>query len=152
MTYWDLTPEQRKEVEARGVDYDLQSCLDFNIPEIEFTDIIKVLAVWEGENDEDDWRWIVHVSEQCATKNGGEFAFIQGGCDYTGWDCQSDGKAIFVHTTDEALAECLKFQSWRSNEGPVYDKLAAQIATTKYVTWREQTKDDLGFGDLPKVK
>jgi hypothetical protein len=35
-----------------------------------------------GENDVSDWHWIVKMKD-------GSFGYGHGGCDYTGWDCQS---------------------------------------------------------------
>lgn len=48
------------------------------------TDVItNIYAVIEGKNDEDDWHWLVGLKS-------GKFAYITGGCDYTGWDCRSN--------------------------------------------------------------
>ena len=60
------------------LDYDLEACLQEN-PQDDITPetISAVLAVWEGENDGDDWRWVLAMRD-------GRFAFVQGGCDYTG--------------------------------------------------------------------
>lgn len=44
--------------------------------------IIDLRMVQQGENDGPDWIW--HV-----TFSNGERWTLQGGCDYTGWDCQS---------------------------------------------------------------
>ena len=64
----------------RGIDYDLHACLEYN-PQETFTvlDIKEVRAVYEGCNDERDWRWVLELHDS-------RFVFLQGGCDYTGWD------------------------------------------------------------------
>lgn len=36
-----------------------------------------------GENDGADWVWLVRYADDTIYR-------FQGGCDYTGWDCQSD--------------------------------------------------------------
>ena len=38
-----------------------------------------------GANDEDSWYWILQLKD-------GSFAWAEGSCDYTGWDCQSDAQ------------------------------------------------------------
>lgn len=35
-----------------------------------------------GENDGPNWHWILRLED-------GSFAYVEGWCDYTGWDCQS---------------------------------------------------------------
>lgn len=78
--------------------YDLAVCLEYN-PQDGFSvdDIDRVLAVWEGENDGDSWRWILAL-------NNGKFVFMDGWCDYTGWDCQSGAMSVITDTVEEALA------------------------------------------------
>ncbi len=122
------------------LDYDLDACLRYN-PQDDITpDAIEhVLAVWEGENDGDDWRWIVALTD-------GRFAFIQGGCDYTGWDCSSSAMSDITNTA-EAAAACAKsdhFPNYRENAEEVFDDLMSQIATRKKETWREQKDRELG--------
>lgn len=47
----------------------------------EFTreDVVEILAMVEGENDMSDWQIV------CRLKDG-RYAYLTGGCDYTGWD------------------------------------------------------------------
>jgi hypothetical protein len=80
MTYYY---DNESEYNARGIDYDLCDCLNYNEQPFTIENIECVLAVHEGENDGDDWRWIIELKEPV---NGNQFAFLQGGCDYTGWD------------------------------------------------------------------
>lgn len=46
-------------------------------------DIVRIVAEVVGQNDELDWHWIVELKD-------GKFAYLNGGCDYSGWGCQSD--------------------------------------------------------------
>jgi hypothetical protein len=41
--------------------------------------IVDVIAAIEGANDGPSWHWL-------ALLDNGHFAYITGGCDYTGWD------------------------------------------------------------------
>ena len=45
-------------------------------------ELTGLLLIQEGENDESNWIWLVAIDT-------GEFFWAIGGCDYTGWDCQS---------------------------------------------------------------
>lgn len=88
--YNHWTPENI-DFRNRGIDSDLKYALECNPQELfNVHDIKKVYAVWEGENDGDDWRWLVEFNEPIqinppytATR---KYAYIIGGCDYTGWD------------------------------------------------------------------
>lgn len=48
----------------------------------EFPVIKNLVCTKVGENDGGDWNWLVWVYD--------EVWLATGGCDYTGWDCQSD--------------------------------------------------------------
>ncbi len=66
----------------RGIDYDLFACLEYNPQndaEYWVGDIKEVLAVFQGERDERNWRWVLELHDT-------RFVFLEGGCDYTGWD------------------------------------------------------------------
>ena len=140
-----------------GIDYDLFACLDEN-PQKTFTvfDIKKVWAVWEGERDGDDWRWVLEL-------NSGAFVFLQGGCDYTGWNCQSWATHAFADTlelaAEKALGDISIEESSPSDAGlghllsifsGEYDKnfedvknsLLKQIAEGKQKTWMEQKVEE----------
>ena len=71
----------------------LQACECNNI---RYSDIEDVLLEITGENDGADWHWIVETTFGCA--------YIHGGCDYTGWDCQSSAERFDADT----FAECLR--------------------------------------------
>ena len=76
--------------------YDLSAACEEN--GIDSSDLVDVLLEITGENDEADWHWIV------TTTSG--FAYISGGCDYTGWDCQSGAERFDAANQEAALALC----------------------------------------------
>jgi len=57
--------------------------------------IVDILATIEGENDERNWHWIVRTDEG--------FAYVTGGCDNTGWDCQSNCDVFEASTIRDCL-------------------------------------------------
>lgn len=61
---------------------DLQLAIENNAINEDIDNITHIVAEVCGENEEYDWYWIVKL------KNG-KFKLIWGGCDCTGWDCQS---------------------------------------------------------------
>lgn len=74
MTIYIEQDAQRKD------SYDLNAAIEFNLHgELSTDDISDVLATVSGANDEDDWFWVLAMSD-------GRFAMVQGWCDYTGWD------------------------------------------------------------------
>lgn len=151
MSYWDLSGDEQNKLELRGIDYDLIACLENNAQgTFDIYDIQKVLAVWEGERDADDWRWVIRVTPECAKKNGGRYIFLQGGCDYTGWDCRSSADSIF--TTSASKAAHLAnpgTRDWKDNGALVYENLAEQLKKAKTETWREKKDKELNARDLP---
>lgn len=131
MSYYDLTDEQAKRM---AVDYNFCACLEYNPQPFNLFDVERVLAVVEGENDGPDWHWVVQLKD-------GRFAYLQGGCDYTGWDCQSSADTAFYATAEEAA---------RGSVGrgeisiEIQGSLLAQLEQGKIETWRE--KQDKTFG------
>ena len=139
--------------------YDLAACLHYNPQDLLGPeDIEEVLAVWEGERDGDDWRWVVRLK-------GDLFAFIQGGCDYTGWDCQSWATSEIKATPEEAafLASgedlpvgglwppqgfgrmiSILAGEYMQNGDEVTASLLAQIEQGRNTTWREEKDEELG--------
>jgi hypothetical protein len=76
------------ETDDRGVDYDLNACLHYNPqPNFELVEIVKVLAVVEGKRDDEDWRWILQLTD--GYRGNHRYVYLRGGCDFTGWDCKS---------------------------------------------------------------
>ncbi len=63
----------------RKVDYDLESCINYNLPGIEVSQIKGIWACVPGEADGPNWYWVLEL-------NDGRFGLLYGGCDYTGWD------------------------------------------------------------------
>jgi hypothetical protein len=53
-------------------------------------DVAEVIAASEGENDERDWVAVARLKD-------GRFAYVEAGCDYTGWDCQAGGHVSVSH-------------------------------------------------------
>src|SRR5262245_39586798 len=47
-------------------------------------DVDEVLAADAGENDGAEWVAVVKLTD-------GRYAYLEAGCDYTGWDCQAGG-------------------------------------------------------------
>lgn len=160
MNYSD---EQQKRT---GIDYDLRTCLEYNPQPFNLLDIERVLAVWEGERDEDDWRWIIKLTAEAGKKHGGRFVFLQGGCDYTGWDCQSWAKVSFAKTSLKAaefaktgpsgatyreavggmgLGRMITALSgeYMKNAPDVYTKLVEQLKSAKSKTWRERKDEEM---------
>lgn len=79
--------------------YDLTAALHENNRTVDLTpeDVKEVLLELEGENDGKNWHWIVQLES-------GEFAYITGWCDYTGWDCQSGCEVFRAASQKEAIS------------------------------------------------
>lgn len=127
MSYYDIPESERA---RRGLDYDLCACLEYNPQSFSVTDIDKVLAVWEGQNDGDDWRWVLRLTD-------GRFVFLQGGCDYTGWDCVSSATSEFAASADAAVSP--------ADGSEVYSSLIKQLQAGKDQTWREGKDKEFGL-------
>lgn len=150
MSYYD----EEKKYNEKGIDSDLYYCLEYNAQPFNIDDIEKVLAVFEGANDEKDWRWVIKLTKEAAKKFENKFAYLQGGCDYTGWDCQSSADSRFCKTALKA-AEYAKSSEFSSYEDDtfklgVYAKLVEQLKSQKNKTWREN-KDVEFSNELPKL-
>ena len=65
--------------------YDLYAALAYNDVEVSAKPK-KIHLELTGENDGAEWHWLVELEN-------GSFAYIHGGCDYTGWGCQSSAEA-----------------------------------------------------------
>jgi hypothetical protein len=77
---------------------DLEGCLEYNNVGFKMADVDERLLTIKGENDAHEWHWIVRL-------NDGHWAYVVGGCDYTGWDCQSSAEAHVADTRDSAIAQ-----------------------------------------------
>jgi hypothetical protein len=120
-------------------DYDLAACLREN-PDVGVTPegITAILAVWEGANDEDSWRWIVALTD-------GRFALIEGWCDYTGWDCASGAFIGFADSAEAALDLVGNIGGWRDDtDVAAKESLTNQLRSGKVKTWREAKDEQFG--------
>ena len=59
-------------------------------------DVKVVLASDEGENDGQNWIAVLELKD-------GRFAFLEAGCDYTGWDCQASGRAFLAASLEDLV-------------------------------------------------
>lgn len=89
---------EESEVARDRLGYDLVTAIQYNSPGIDVKEIESILLELTGVNDERGWHWIVKLYD-------GGFAYIEGSCDYTGWDCQSNCTAHKAHSFDGALLE-----------------------------------------------
>lgn len=80
---------------------DINSALEYNHPlDLSIHQIDGIIAQVCGENDELNWHWIVKTNLEDKNKR---YAYIWGGCDYTGWDCQSFADGKFARTLREVV-------------------------------------------------
>lgn len=133
MNYYNLTDEQAARM---NVDYDFCACLEYNPQPFNLFDVDRVLAVVEGERVLKDWHWVVLLRD-------GRFVYLQGGCDYTGWDCQSSADCEFYDSGEQAA----KGSVGRSQENTpeTQASLLSQIESGKQETWRESKDKEFGL-------
>ncbi len=149
MNYYDMNA---KEMETRGIDYDLGACLEYN-PQEKYTigDIDYVVGVAEGERDESSWYWILKLKKAV---DGNRYVYLTGWCDYTGWDCRSGAASEYAKTAKKALA-LLKIEAdpehYKYSETKrAYETLSEQIKTRKKRTWREENNKNVpAIKELP---
>lgn len=79
----------------RTPDGDLLSYLATNTDIFLVDDIANIHAEVAGHNDEDNWYWILELTD-------GKFVLTTAWCDYTGWDCRSGGESQEAATAEEA--------------------------------------------------
>lgn len=70
---------------------------------LEMIDVI--VAEVCGENDGVDWYWILQTKD-------GTFSNAEGGCDYTGWDCQSNASIKEGFKTPEEAIDALNIPKY----------------------------------------
>lgn len=135
MSYYD----NREKYDAMGVDYDLVACLEYN-PQTGFSvnDVAKVIAVHEGENDGPDWHWILRLNDD-------RFIYLSGGCDYTGWDCQSSASHTVVDSPTVALTLVEQGYWDHPTKEEIVTSLSKQLEEGKNKTWRELKDDEFGL-------
>jgi hypothetical protein len=163
----DMLRHSNKDHESRGIDWDLEACLEYNPQEtFDIPDIKKVLAVYEGENDGADWHWVLELKQPVKVNLSdnievthyikGKYVYLNGWCDYTGWDCQSGASSQICHSAVEAahvatIAEqdsehrC-HWSNWNESiDMSAY--LLEQLNKGKHETWQERTRKAFGLGD-----
>lgn len=106
--------------ENRLKDYDLEECAKYLEGEDGFNDIVESLACVSGENDGPDWHYVVKLKD-------GKYAYIQAGCDYTGWGCQESGTSKIGDTIEEVLIEAPLTDEWNDRKTPIKQQLLDQI-------------------------
>jgi hypothetical protein len=119
---------------TNGIDYDLKACLEYNPQSFDVSDIKEVLAVWEGERDRDRWIWIIKLGWN-------KFAYLSGGCCYTGWDCQSGASSSIHNTAYKAAKE--------EGNKDVFKNLHRQLLAKKKQTWREKMDEEFKAEGMP---
>lgn len=103
-------------------DWDLVQAFEYHDTPFPLSDVKQVLAKHEGCRDVENWAWLVE-------RESGGFVFIEGGCDYTGWDCHS---SLDVHGTSNSLEKVL------SSTGKYQEEFTTQV----------QYGRELGFRDI----
>ena len=58
--------------------------------------VAEVIATVNGENDGPDWVGLFRL-------NDGRYLVAEGGCDYTGWDCQAGNSLCVAGSLDDAI-------------------------------------------------
>lgn len=89
--------EQKWTLRTEFSNDDIKHALKYN-PQVNilYDNIAGLIAEVCGHNDEDNWYWLGQL------KDGSFFSAI-GGCDYTGWDCQSSVTSWVANTLEECL-------------------------------------------------
>src|SRR3990167_997386 len=96
-------------------DYELEYALDVH-GYFAIEDIDTILAAVHGENNEFEWYWIILLKD-------GTIGLLQGGCDYTGWDCQSD----LTWLTADTPEKCVELVYLESESRPIKMLLNEQL-------------------------
>jgi hypothetical protein len=163
----DMLRHSNKDYESRGIDWDLEACLENNPQEtFDIPDIEKVLAVYEGENNGADWHWVLELKQPVDQKVNddpdntlhirGKYVYLNGWCDYTGWDCQSGASSQICISPIAAahVATIAEQDSDHRCHWSNWDKgidmsgyLLEQLNKGKHETWQEHTRKAFGLDD-----
>lgn len=76
------------------------------------SDVAEIIAIEDGDRDGPQWIGVFKMRD-------GRYLFVEAGCDYTGWDCQSGGTGWMSPT----LEECV----WHGMNDSARDRLAEQL-------------------------
>ena len=110
------------------LDDDLVSAMENNLTFFGLDEIQEICAVVEGENDGPDWHWILLLKD-------GSYKYLTGGCDYTGWDCQSSLVELTIKNIDDLDTT---IETRDHNDRPIRELLKGQLK--KYIV-SEEVKD-----------
>lgn len=95
------------------------------------SDVAQILACVEGEHDGKDWHWILEIVGRWPRT-----IYLRGGCDFSGWDCQSWATAVDIWD-----------EGWLRNTSEALLSLADQMETGKVLpSWREAAELEI-FGE-----
>jgi hypothetical protein len=78
--------------------------------------VAEILAMEDGVHDEADWIGLFKL------KDGGVL-FVESGCDYTGWDCRSNGWAALYASRTNAILDLTDQQRNRLGLSSEYAEL-----------------------------
>lgn len=113
----------------RKPDYDLKALFEEGHGKgIEIGDVANVLALVPGWADGLAWHWIVRLKD-------GKYAYITGGCDYSGWGCQDWGTVGVADSIDQAIN--MASQEENINK-PIAQQLLDQLIGKQPFGLREQ--------------
>lgn len=91
--------DNREDAVERRIDVDLSSACEFNdVAPFRLQDVAYVLAALMGENDGPSFHWVVAMKDHT-------YAYVSGGCDYTGWDCSSSAYAGIKPSLREVMSQ-----------------------------------------------
>lgn len=120
-------------------DWDLRHCLEYNSQSFDLLDVNRTLAVFPGEHDGADWYWLLLLKD-------GRIAALQGGCDYSGWDCQSSADSIIGEKAVDVVGW---FKENRWNETPLNaaarEELLRQVREGVATTPRQEVAAQMGL-------
>lgn len=60
------------------------------------TKVVEIIAAVNGENDGNDWVGLFLLDD-------GRYLIAEGGCDYTGWDCQAGNSLCVAGSLEDAI-------------------------------------------------
>jgi hypothetical protein len=59
-------------------------------------DVAEIIAAVNGENDGEEWIGVFRLKD-------GRYLVAQGGCDYTGWDCQAGNSMVVAASWNDII-------------------------------------------------
>ena len=110
---------------------DLWYAIEYNGISVPTDSIVDIIAEIPGENDEYDWWWVLNI-------DGKGFMLFSGGCDCTGWDCQS---SVEEHGFFETALQAAKAapEAEKYTKRSIKKWLIEQVEGTRpFGTWEEK--------------